>query len=213
MKRKLKIKAYSNKSKLIKNNILKNNQKLIILTFLFIIGLLLGASCVKNSNEFMLDRIKELIDAFFLKKTNQSILKNFSSFFLSDMLFIIISAACGLCIIGEPAIWALPFIRGLGIGAITGYLYNNFNINGFMFSLLYIIIPSTISVSFLIICCKENILSQKELRQKLNNQSTESGNQYLKLFAVRNLIISAFTSISALAGSLLIYLLGNKISI
>ncbi|HAQ64072.1 MAG TPA: hypothetical protein DCR23_06380 [Ruminococcaceae bacterium] len=214
MKRKrFKLKAYSAKKNMFDAKILKNNQRLILLTFIFIVGLILGAACVKNPNEITLAKIKELIDSFYLKKAAQSILVNFGSYYLSDLIFICIAAVFALCIIGEPIIWLLPLIRGLGIGITTGYLYKSFNTNGMIYSILFVIIPACISVSLLIICCKENILSQKELRKKLKAQGNENSNQFIKLFALRNLILAAFTTVSSLTASLLVYFFSGKITL
>ena len=213
MKRKLKLKTYSRRKKLLGNSILKNNQRLIILTFLFVVGLIMGAACVKNPNEITLSKIKELIDAFYLKKASQSIIANFGSYYLSDLVFIIIAAVFGLCVIGEPVIWILPLIRGMGIGIITGYLYKSFNVSGMLFSLLYIIIPASLSAGLLIICCKENILTQKELRKKMNNEGTENNPQFYKLFALRNMILAVFTAVSSATESLLIHFLSGKITL
>ncbi len=207
MKRKrFKLKAYSAKKNMFDAKILKNNQRLILLTFIFIVGLILGAACVKNPSEITLAKIN-------LKKAAQSILVNFGSYYLSDLIFICIAAVFALCIIGEPIIWLLPLIRGLGIGITTGYLYKSFNTNGMIYSILFVIIPACISVSLLIICCKENILSQKELRKKLKAQGNENSNQFIKLFALRNLILAAFTAVSSLTASLLVYFFSGKITL
>ncbi len=206
-KKRLRIKGFNRKT-------LKSNQTLTLLCILLLTGVFLGAVCVKHADEAMLEKIKLLTGTYISSEVSRSILDNFLSYILADTVFIILSVFFGLCVIGEPILWILPLIRGLGLGLITGFVYKTYNVQGVLYSTVLIVIPAVISSLAMAVSCKESILSSREIKSALKEDGKQFNyGEFLKLFAVRNLILYAFVILSGLIGCLLTYFLSGKISL
>ncbi len=206
-KKRLRIKGFNRKT-------LKSNQTLTLLCILLLTGMFLGAVCVKHADEAMLEKIKLLTGTYISSEVSRSILDNFLSYILADTVFIILSVFFGLCVIGEPILWILPLIRGLGLGLITGFVYKTYSVQGVLYSTVLIVIPAVISSLAMAVSCKESILSSREIKSALKEDGKQFNyGEFLKLFAVRNLILYAFVVLSGLIGCLLTYFLSGKISL
>lgn len=204
-KKSMRIKRFNGK-------ILKSNQTLTVLCVLLLTGMLLGAVCVKHADEAVLEKIKTLTGAYFVTGNENSIIKNFLSYISADTQFIILSVLFGLCVIGEPILWLLPVIRGLGLGIITGYIYKTFNVQGVIYSTVLIVIPAVISSLAMAVSCKESILSSRDIRSTLKQDSKQFNyREFIKLFAVRNLILYVFVVLSGIIGCILTYFFSSKI--
>lgn len=184
--------------------IIKNNQKTIILIILFIIGISLGSFLVKNANAESLIKIKELTESYINLRNSQSILKNFSSLLLTDTIFILFSIVFGLCLLGKPIIWILPVIRGIGIGLISGYIYNIYSVKGLAFCSLFLFLNNTISVLALIISCKESLLTVNELQSYVSGNKEMKASNFYKMYFLRNAILYAVVLFSDALGSVLV---------
>lgn len=206
-KKRLRIKGFNRR-------ILKSNQTLTLLCTLLLTGMFLGAVCVKHADEAMLEKIKLLTGTYISSGVSRSILDNFLSYISADTVFIILSVFFGLCVIGEPILWTLPMIRGLGLGLITGFVYKTYSVQGVLYSTVLIIIPAVISSLAMAVSCKESILSSREIKSALKEDGKQFNyGEFLKLFAVRNLILYAFVVLAGLVGCLLTYFLSGKISL
>lgn len=195
----------------VNKRVLINNQRTVILTALFMCGLLLGSVSVKNADTEILEKIKELTESFILQKSSQSILQNFAASAGTDTLFILLSVMFGLCIIGEPVLWLLPLVRGLGIGLSSGYIYKTYNLQGVMYCLAIIFIPAMLSVAATIISCKESIITSKEIFNTLKENKPLNKPDYFKLFIIRNLILYGLMLFSSGLGSALTYFFASDI--
>ncbi len=206
-KKRLRIKGFNRR-------ILKSNQTLTLLCTLLLTGMFLGAVCVKHADEAMLEKIKLLTGTYISSGVSRSILDNFLSYISADTVFIILSVFFGLCVIGEPILWTLPMIRGLGLGLITGFVYKTYSVQGVLYSTALIVVPAVISSLAMAVSCKESILSSREIKSALKEDGKQFNyREFLKLFAVRNLILYAFVILAGLAGCLLTYFLSGKISL
>ncbi len=206
-KKRLGIKGFNRK-------ILKSNQTLTLLCTLLLTGMFLGAVCVKHADEAMLEKIKSLTGTYISSGVSRSILDNFLSYISADTVFIILSVFFGLCVIGEPILWTLPMIRGLGLGLITGFVYKTYSVQGVLYSTVLIVVPAVISSLAMAVSCKESILSSREIKSALKEDGKQFNyREFLKLFAVRNLILYAFVILSGIIGCLFTYFLSGKISL
>jgi len=208
MKRKrLRIRGFNRK-------ILKSNQTLTLLCTLLLTGMFLGAVCVKHADEAMLEKIKLLTGTYISTGVSRSILDSFFSYISADTVFIILSVFFGLCVIGEPVLWVLPMVRGLGLGIITGFVYKTYSVQGVLYSTVLILLPAVVSSLAMAVSCKESILSSREIRTALKEDGKQFNfKEFLKLFAVRNLILYAFVILSGVIGCLLTYFISGKISL
>ena len=199
----IKRRKFAKRSKAKTGQFIKSNQKTVILIFIFIIGVFCGAFSVKNADTQTLVKIKELTENYIALKSRDSILQNFISASVSDLFFIGVSAIFGLCLVGKPVLWTLPAVRGLGIGIVLGYIYSNYSVNGLIYAIAAICIPTSISACALIISCKESLLTVKDLQLAFSNQKEFNVKQYYKFYFLRNIILYFVMLFSSALGSII----------
>lgn len=192
---------------------LMNSQRIILLICFYVVGSLIGAIAIKNTNGEFLLRIKELTENFIIEKNTQSILQNFLASLLTDSVFIAIIMIFGLCLIGEPIIWLIPLIRGMGMGFVSGYFFRTYSLNGMLYCLIIIFIPATISVASTIFACKESIITSKELYNSVKKSTAITIENYFRLYFLRFLILYSLMVFSAILAAVLTYLFSGKINL
>lgn len=197
-----------------KSGVMKNNQKLIILTVLFICGLFLGAIAVKNTNDTLAERLRMLIENFCLVRSQQSIFVNFLSMFGTECIFLVPAMIFGICVVGEPILWLLPLVKGMGIGIISAYLYSNHSLNGMLYFAVILLAPAVFSVAALLLGCKESILMTRDINRILFINGEHGGNtEFLKLYILRYIVLFASVLLSSGLGSFLTFAFAGKISL
>lgn len=129
-----------------------DESKYIFLVVLFACGLIIGAFSTESN-----ETLKNLTVKY-IEFRNSSV---FSELFLKsvtvNLTFILIIIFSGFSLIGTPLIYCLIFIRGMGTGALCGFLYYEYGLSGIGFSVLTMMISILISVYSLILCCKDSI--------------------------------------------------------
>lgn len=197
-----------------KSGVMKNNQKLIILTVIFICGLFLGAIAVKNTSDTLADRLQILIENFCLVRSQQSIFVNFLSMFGTECIFLLPAMIFGICVVGEPILWLLPLVKGMGIGIISAYLYSNHSLNGMLYFAVILLAPSVFSVAALLLGCKESILMTRDINRILFVSNEHGGNtEFLKLYILRYIVLFASVLLSSGLGAFLTFAFSSKISL
>lgn len=197
-----------------KSGVMKNNQKLIILTVMFICGLFLGAIAVKNTSDTLAERLQILIENFCLVRSQQSIFINFLSMFGTECIFLIPAMIFGICVVGEPILWLLPLVKGMGIGIISAYLYSNHSLNGMLYFAVILLAPSVFSVAALLLGCKESILMTRDINRILFVSNEHGGNtEFLKLYILRYIVLFASVLLSSGLGAFLTFAFSSKISL
>ncbi len=203
---------FKNKRRIKDIKVLKANEKLIVLLFAFLTGLVSGALLIKSNQPDLTEIIKNMTGSYVKSLNSQSILAGFVSYIIPDTVCCLVSCVFGLSLIGEPIIWLIPLTRGLGIGLVAGSLYSSFSVKGMLFSVLFLFIPSCISSAAMIICCKENILTTRQIRINLKTNQNGIDLNY-KIYAIRNIILFIIILLSGASGSALCFLMSEKISL
>ncbi|MEG1834837.1 MAG: stage II sporulation protein M [Oscillospiraceae bacterium] len=204
MKKKLK------KFKSPKNTMLIKNQKLIILTLIVIAGFLIGSFSLKYPNEQFLSKSFGIVENLYNQQINQTILANFIEYFFSEALFLLIVFLFGLCIIGEPFLWIIPFIRSLESGLIMSIIYQNFSLKGIVYCISIIIPSAIVALSTLIIATKESILMTKDINAIIKKKNPISSPNIIRLYLERYGILTLGTLLSALIYAITVQIFSGK---
>lgn len=192
----------------------RNNQKLIILTFLFICGLFLGVLTFRNIQTDSTGTLKDIIENYCRISSTQSIMTNILSKLGTESLYLLIALVFGLCVAGEPVLWIIPLVKGLGIGLISGYLYGTFTLNGMLYFSAILLIPSVVSSAGILMCCKESILMTRDLnRIIIKQENAAKGGEMLKLYFLRYAVIFSSLVFAAILSAVLTYLFAAKINL
>lgn len=173
-------------------------REILMFSILLLSGLLIGVLVAKNGNESILAQVSRMFDSFYSVRENQSIgasvinsLKVSCAFWLINILF-------GLCIIGIPFVTAIPVIRGLGIGLVTGYIYSIYGIKGIGYCFLIIFPGALISFIALIYAVSDSFkMSLYTLSSCVNSGAPKGGAEKIKIFAVRQIFYLMLFAVSA----------------
>ncbi len=196
-KSKYKYKVYN--GKYIKDML--ENSRVIFLVVFFIIGIIVGASAIKNNGE-MNDKIKYIISNFAMQRAGQGMFDNFFNSLLVNLVFVFLSVFLGFSLIGYPLIMLLPFIRGTAIGAVSGYLYLEYKLMGLGYSFLMIYPSSVLCMVAMIIIFNESCEYSHNAYMKAIAGRGQFEKDETKLFLVRQIIFSAVVAVSALIDAL-----------
>lgn len=192
-KSKLNYKIYNGKS--IKKYF--ENPKLLILTFLFSAGIIIGSISV-NKIPAMTEKFSNFFNSYTVFKTGQGIYETFLSSFVSNALFLITSIFLSFSLIGFSLLLWIPFLKGLGMGAVCGYLYSTYKLAGFGYSVLTIIPGATVSIFALVSACNSGYDYSKNafLKSIFGNGQFEKGET--KYFLIRQTVYIIICIVSSL---------------
>lgn len=193
------------------NGFFKHNQKLILLTIIFIIGVSFGALAVKTLNENEGQGLHGLIRNCYTAQSHQSFLENFLSALGSETLILLVCFIFGLCVIGEPAMWLIPGLRGLGTGLVVGFLYKNFALTGLFYFAAVLLLPTVLASAVTVIGCQESILTTRDLNRVL--RAGERGEDLLRSYLIRYAVLFAAALLISLFGAALSSLFAAKFNL
>ncbi|MGN0571629.1 MAG: stage II sporulation protein M [Candidatus Fimenecus sp.] len=198
----------------VNSSILKKNQKLILLTTVFICGVLLGILFVKYAGNSTFVTLQNLIEVHFKQSEAQSVWLNFLSTFGTDCIYISVAFLLGLCLAGEPFIWLLPIVKGLGIGTVSACLYKAYTLQGLQYYALCLLLPTVLSAASLLFSCKESILFSRDINRCLFKRADGfDGYSSVKLYLLRHFVLLIIMLCSAALNAVTLYVFHGKISL
>lgn len=175
--------------------------RLLFLLFLFVFGIISGALSVKRGESAFVEKLAVLIDSYRITRVSQSFFVNYCNSLLVNVIIQVCAVLGGFSSLGIPFIMMLPFVKGLALGAVSGYLYNAYALSGLGYCLVVLYPGNVISSMSLFMACNEScVLSQSIFNIAFSN-SEKTVN--LKIFAARHLFYFGITAISALLDTLL----------
>ncbi len=177
--------------------------KLILLTAFFTAGMAFGAVLVKSSADHeWLEKLLDLLQEYSLLRSTQSLFATICNSMLANMLYLAGAFAAGLCAIGLPLLMLLPFIRGLGLGAVFGYLYSAQSLAGVGYCLLILLPGAILSTATLLIGCREGITMSFDVFTVMNGKKILDHSHSLRLYCVRFGILLVLLLCASLADAL-----------
>lgn len=132
-----------------------HNGRWILMLVSLLLGILSGSLFIRNSGTISFVDLSLFFHNFTAARNSASILSIILHSFLSSMLYLFLAYCSGLFVYGIIPAVLLPFIKGLGIGAVCGYLYQVYALKGVAFSMLVVIPAAFLYSLILAIACKE----------------------------------------------------------
>lgn len=176
---------------------IKDSWRIILLTSLFICGLIIGAYAIKSNNSLFSEQINEVVKSAIIKKGSSVFIKNLIDSFFTSLAFLTITFGLGLCAVGIPAITLIPLIKGFGIGITGAYIYLNYSIKGVCYC-LFVFFPAQILISsILIFACNESFYMSEDMFSTVRNGSIKEKN-LAGLYLTRFALLLGFSLITAL---------------
>ena len=184
-------------------DILFRNRLLLILYFMFAIGILLGVISFKNSD--VSANISEKLFSFYISKR---ISGNFISIMFSSavisFLALIASFLLGASVMGIVVSPLFVSFLGFIYGEITAYIYSSYALNGIAFNAIVFIPSTAVLLISLIIACKYSVnFSLCIARLTFSNCISRNLYEEFKTYCRSYFVISAFIILSALLDALL----------
>lgn len=196
-KSKRKYKVYNGKS--IKK--LFENSKIYMLVFLFSAGIITGAVSI-NIDAIITEKLNLLIESYTIMKNGQGIVENFCNSLTINGVFLIFNILFGFSLIGYPFIIWLPFLRGMGIGTVCGYLYSTYRLRGLGYSVLIIYPSAAVSAFAFILACCDSIDYSKNAYMKSIKGRGQFEKDETKIYIIRQVVFLGITVLSSFIDSL-----------
>ena len=193
----IKIKKHTDYSKLI-----EENKHYILITAIYILGLIAGTLIYKNLDTDALNKTLEKI----LISNDNTFLSIFVQKIITYLCVYILAVVFALSVIGYPVVNIIPFLCGFEIAVKLSYYYTLYNVKGLGYSLL--LNAPEISAFMLIMIFTVNQageLSKKIFRSTFMKESSVINNAsyYLKKFCVYVLEIICVATVNSLIEFLL----------
>lgn len=173
-----------------------------IYAFLFIAGIVFGAYFIKTTDNPAREKTYEICSMFINNKTGQGMSDNLISSISISILFWGANILLGFSLIGFSLILWVPFLKGVGLGAFSGYMYSAYKISGLGYCALLIYPGAVISAFSLILACFDSCTYSKNAFEKSIRGKGHFEKDETKIYIIRQLIYLAITLCSSVTDSL-----------
>ena len=197
------------KSKILNESMNKKNP--VIFTLCAVVGIVFGV-VLQTIDETVHMSASQVFTAYSSNLPSIGFMQIFLGYLLYNCLFIIAALFMGLCAIGFPFLYAVPFVKGLGIGSVLGYIYAFHGIKGVLYSALTVFPAAAIEFFAINLACNESYQMSLDILNVIKNRKRDNAEPDMKLYIIRYLIIFAVLTISSVVYSICSKLFFNIIS-
>lgn len=188
---------------------LLNEKNRVLLLIISIVSILAGAIIYRF---FPNGEITVEIDSMLNLFNSANWTQIFLFFLQADLVFLIFSFFIGTSFVGA-VLSPLPIIfKCIYIGYQSGYLYNEFELKGVLFSLVLLYPCYVITTSSLIFACDESIYMSRYLYGTITNKNT-ANDISVRLYLLRYLILFAINLVCIAVNSAIVCFLAPKINL
>ena len=187
----------------------KENGLIITLTFLYILGIVLG-SIFCGYSDFVHSFSKSSLTGFIDLRITCNFIKIFINSFFNFLIYCGIVFISGTSVVGTILVPATILLKGISFGAVCGYMYLEYSLKGIAFNALIYIPSAIIYVFSLIIFSREATIFSLSLAKLFspNGVCISIYNEFKKYF-IRFLIFLLAVFFASLIDSLMsIWLIG-----
>lgn len=179
---------------------LLKNSRVVILAILFTFGMIIGAMCTETN---IINELSIHIKSYMATKSGQGILELFCNSMFSNIVFMALTVFLAFSIIGYPLIIWIPFLKGLGLGVVCGFMYVNYKLSGFGYSVLTIIPGATMSTFALVSACNYSCEYSKNAYLKSVIGKGQFEKDESKIFLIRQFFLLVICALSSMIDSVL----------
>lgn len=183
--------------------VISKNRLLILLSTLFLIGVVAGSISVGRSNELTV-LAEKAFRSLYLKRANGSFASIFFAAFCCYAVYTVAACAVGTSMLGTVLAPVLVLWRGFLLGMQTALLYSQYALKGVAFNAIILIPPAVFSVIALIFGAKAAI-AMSVMIAKLTFPGNTSVNLFYEFrsYCLKFTLLLIPTFISALADAAL----------
>lgn len=183
---------------------IKVDYKTVVFFTLFICGVIIGVSIVKNSGDEWKLFSEKLLSNYFSAKNNGNILTCFSSTFVMMIFIVFVSFIIGLCAVGVPFISIVPILFGGICGSVVSTFTVNYGVQGLVYCTIINIPCYAITTASIIKCSCESLKMSLELFGAISDSGFSEGKRkgYLKEYTVNYLVLCIPIAIGSLISAI-----------
>lgn len=174
------------------------NSRLYLMLLLFVVGLIIGALAIENSASLLVTEIRGIVESYKVLRMQQSFMNNFAFSLLVNLMFIGASVFLAFSLIGYPFIIWLPLFKGIGMGAVCGYLYSVYELTGIGYALLTIYPSAIIAVIAIVVSCNDSCEYSKNAYMKAVGGKGNFERGETRIFLIRQLVFGSITAAASL---------------
>lgn len=167
---------------------------------LMVAGVLIGTLAFSFIKTSTLSDLNLIENDYLSMRENGEYVKILYSSLLNSSMLIVVLFLLGFCAVAQPISVLVPVYKGMGFGVTIAQIYSENGVNGF-FSAIILILPCALISSYaLFIAVRESLrMSNRFFSQAFLDRRCESDsiNDYVKLYAVKFLVLEAVTTVSA----------------
>lgn len=172
------------------------NSRIYLISVLFAAGLVTGALLLKYNSDAT-ENISVIFDSYSSIRTEQGIIINFLNTFGVNVIFFICSIFLGFSLIGYPFLMLLPLVKGMGLGALTGFLYSQFALKGFGYCVLMIFPGAAVASLALIAACNDSCEYSRNAYSKAIRGRGQFEKDETRVYLLRQLVFLGVCAISS----------------
>jgi hypothetical protein len=176
----------------------RSHRKEIVLFLFFFAGLAVGAIAVRKNSSLLLDRLLSLFENYSVVKAGQSAAVNFSNALFKQIILLLTTFCIGLCAVGLPFLYLLPFGYGTGVGLVSAFLYKTYMLKGIGYCALILYPGVILTVAALVFACSVGARMSRFLMNGLLTKDT-SDEENFRQYCLRFLAAAGVAVCAALA--------------
>ena len=174
----------------------------LVYMIISMVGIISGMLCETiNNDEYSTYNV--VYDEYLIQIQNSSFFKLFLNCALLNSLFVLLLMITGLCAVGSLISFTVPYIKGLGIGAVCSYFYSAYALKGVLFCLIFVIPASLLQLDAIILAASESSLMSGDILTLLYGKENENIQSGCRLYILRFCVIMLFILISAVVYALM----------
>lgn len=178
------------------------HSSLIMMFVFFISGLIFGTALIKTDN-VTANLIVNAFKSYTGVIVSHGFRRNLINLLLSNGIFIIFTYIFGLCAIGSPIVCSVPFIKGIGIGIVSAYLYKTYELSGFGYCLLVYYPAQLINMFTILLCSNESYKMSRDIYENIKTSNVFETDNEFKLYHIRYIFFILLYVFASLTGALL----------
>lgn len=180
------------------------NWQLIVFFLLFILGIFWGSNIIKSNSQQTQTLFDSVLSKYTAQRSGQTFFETVVNSLLPLAVLLLGVYFLGTTPFGMPAVFLVPFFRGIGLGVLSGYLYATNGLKGIAYCALTVYPPCVVAVTVLILCCVESYNMSSDmfsLFRKTTRQIDFLSN--FKLYSARFCVFFLITFFSCVLDALL----------
>ena len=164
----MKVSAVINKPSFTVDNTKKSA---VISSIVLVSGIISGTLIYIITKGEVSKELWELFVSFSMDFSNKSKSEIFSGLALQNLAYYFLMLIFGVCAFGTPAVFFLSFVKSMGLGMLTTYIYDTFALKGIEYCLL-IFFPGKILLLFAMVLLTQNCYVMSfDINRSLRNKN------------------------------------------